>query len=212
MTVADGDGRSDGGEAYSPAFWNALAVEQAGLQAAAGGTVYESSGRTSIYLSALSSGLVAIGFASDSPGVLTALALTIFPTVFVLGWFTVVRLVDTTVENAAARHRIQRIRALYATLAHDGDFYFTPDGLGSTGTLGVRYSRWSILSTMASMVAVVNSVLAGAGTALVFSLILSVPLVVAIIVGTAVTATVLVATLRYERRRIHRIAISDAAS
>jgi hypothetical protein len=45
-------------------------------------------GIAAIYLSARSSGLFAIGFASSSPRALAALAFTVLPTVFVLGRFT----------------------------------------------------------------------------------------------------------------------------
>jgi hypothetical protein len=64
-----------------------------------------------IYLSALSSGLVAIGIASSSPRALAALAFTVLPTVFVLGWFTVVRLTDTSVANIVSLRRMELIRA-----------------------------------------------------------------------------------------------------
>jgi len=71
-----------------PEFISALVTEHFVLQSTASATISESGSRVAIYLSSLSSGLVAIGFASSSPRALAALAFTVLPTVFVLGWFT----------------------------------------------------------------------------------------------------------------------------
>src|ERR1700751_4064252 len=80
-------------------FMGALVTEHFVLQATSRSTISESGSREGIYLSALSSGLVAIGFASASPRALESLAFTVLPVVFILGWFTIVRLVDTSVAN-----------------------------------------------------------------------------------------------------------------
>jgi hypothetical protein len=86
------------------------------LQSAASATISESGSRVAIYLSSLSSGLVAIGFASSSPHALAALAFAVLPTVFILGWFTVVRLVDTSVANIVSQRRMERIRRCCASI------------------------------------------------------------------------------------------------
>jgi hypothetical protein len=64
------------------------------LQSTASSTISESGSRVSIYLSSLASGLVALGFSSSSPHAFASLAFTVLPTVFVVGWFTIVRLTD----------------------------------------------------------------------------------------------------------------------
>jgi hypothetical protein len=77
-----------------PEFMSALVTEHFALQSQATSTIGESGSRVTIYLSSLSNGLVAIGFASSSPHALAALAFTVLPTVFVLaaspsyGWST----------------------------------------------------------------------------------------------------------------------------
>jgi hypothetical protein len=48
------------------------------------------------------------------PGPLAALAFTVLPTVFVLGWFTVVRLTDTSMANIVSLRRMELIRGYYA--------------------------------------------------------------------------------------------------
>lgn len=56
-----------------PEFMSALVTEHFVLQSAASATIGESGSRVAIYLSSLSSGLIAIGFASSSPHALAAL-------------------------------------------------------------------------------------------------------------------------------------------
>jgi hypothetical protein len=144
-------------EKESPAFMSALVTEHFALQSVATSTISENGNRAAIYLSALSSGLVAIGFASSSPRTLAALAFSIFPTVFILGYFTIVRLIDTSVQNIVALRRIEVIRRYYASLLPTAPEFFEPDRTAE-GARGLRYGGGSILFTMASMVIVVNSV------------------------------------------------------
>ena len=82
-------------------FVNALGTEYFVLQSMASSTISESGSRVSIYLSSLASGLVALGFSSSSPRAFASLAFTVLPTVFVLGWFTIVRLIDNSVAGPA---------------------------------------------------------------------------------------------------------------
>jgi hypothetical protein len=80
-------------EKAPPEFMSALVTEHFVLQSTASSTISESGSRVSIYLSALSSGLVAIGFASSTSHALAALAFTMLPTVFILGFGGIVLLV-----------------------------------------------------------------------------------------------------------------------
>ncbi|HJZ01838.1 MAG TPA: hypothetical protein VJ305_14025 [Streptosporangiaceae bacterium] len=132
------------GEKPPPEFINALGTEYFVLQSTASSTISESGSRVSIYLSSLASGLVALGFSSSSPRAFASLAFTVLPTVFVLGWFTIVRLIDTSVANVVSLRRMELIRAYYAALAPMAPPYFGVDGQ-VTGEHGVRYGRWSLL-------------------------------------------------------------------
>jgi hypothetical protein len=114
-------------EKDSAAFMSALVTEHLALQTIASSTISESGNRAAIYLSALSSALVAMGFASSSPRALAALAFSVFPTVFILGYFTIVRLIDTSVQNIVALRRIEAIRRYYASLLPTAPAYFQPD-------------------------------------------------------------------------------------
>jgi hypothetical protein len=76
------------------AFLSALNTEHLVLQSASSATVNESAARASIYVMALSSFLVAMGFVSRSPGAFDPLVASVLPALFLLGLFTVIRLVD----------------------------------------------------------------------------------------------------------------------
>ncbi|MDQ7876489.1 hypothetical protein Q9R08_00725 [Microbacterium sp. QXD-8] len=188
-------------DANAAALNSAAGTELFVLQSVASSTISEAGTRSTIYLAALSSGLVAIGFAGRSPALLAALAFTVLPTIFMLGWFTVVRLVDTSVENITVRQRMERIREYFVSLHPSGPDLISLDS-PRTGELGVRYSRSSFLFTMASMIGAVNCVLGGAlvSLLLIFGAHLAPDL--AQIAGVTVGLLLLTATLAYERRRI----------
>jgi hypothetical protein len=188
-------------EKAPPEFMSALVTEHFALQSAASSTISESGSRVAIYLSALSSGLVAIGFASSSPHALAALAFTVLPTVFMLGWFTIVRLIDTSVANVVSLRRIELIRRYYASIVPSRAAYFQPDE-PAIGTTGVQYGRWSFLFTMASMVILVNSVLGGAAVTLIGTLAAKAPVAIATVIGVVAGLILLVLALRYEHRRL----------
>src|SRR5438093_12329246 len=81
------------------------------LQSANGTTYSEASARGTLYVMALSSSLVAIGFAAGSTDVLLPFIAVVLPALFVLGIFTVVRLVETALESSHCLGGIARIRA-----------------------------------------------------------------------------------------------------
>jgi hypothetical protein len=180
---------------------SAVGTELFVLQAIASSTISEAGTRSTIYLSTLSSGLVAIGFAGGSPALLATLTFTLFPTIFMLGWFTVVRLVDNSVENITVRRRMARIREYFVGLHPSGPDLIELDN-ARTGELGVRYAKSSFLFTMASMIGAVNAVLGGALVALVLIIGLSLEPLPSQVVGVVAGLLLLVATLSYERRRI----------
>ncbi|MFD1722346.1 hypothetical protein [Amnibacterium endophyticum] len=188
-------------DALPPAFTSALANEQFILQSVSGATISESGSRSALYLSSLSSGLVAIGFASAARGAFAPLAFTVLPTVFLLGCFTAVRLVDTSVENLVALRRAQRIRTHWARLHPTGSWFFEADAPG-TGQRGSVYGFWSLLFTMASLIVLVNGVLGGAIAALVVAVALHGPAAVAVGIGIVVGLASVASGLTYEHRRI----------
>jgi hypothetical protein len=192
------------------AFMSALVTEHFALQSVSSATISESGSRAALYLSALSSGLVAIGFASSSSGGLADLSFSVLPTVFVLGWFTTVRLVETTIENIVCRRRIEAIRRYYADLDPRRRGFFQADYSGS-GLHGVRYRGRSVLFTMASMILVVNSVVGGATVALLCILGADVGPAVGVLVGVIFGFGILAGGLWYEYRRLSPLILGQSA-
>src|SRR5262245_742942 len=159
------------------AFMSALVTEHFVLQTAASATVTEAASRTSLYVFSLSSSLVAMGFVSQSPHTFRLFAAAILPALFVLGMFTVVRLVDTGLENQQFLRGIARIRGYYRTLTPEAALYFSAES-GRWPEAHAAPPLWydarlALLTTAASMIAVINSIVAGASVTLLMNSLFS---------------------------------------
>ena len=121
---------------------------------------------------------------------------------FVLGWFTIVRLIDTSVANVVSQRRMERITRYYASLYPAGAPLFDVGPPAAGGMHGVRYGRWSLLFTMASMVIVVNSVVGGAAIALAFAMAVHAAAPIPIVLGICGGVILLMLSLLYEHRRL----------
>ena len=152
------------------AFMSALITEHSVLQAAASATVADAAARSSLYVFSLSSSLVAMGFAAQSREVFVPFVATVLPAVFLLGLFTVVRLVDAAIENNQFLTGIARIRGYYRTLTPEAAEFFAPERgrwPESQSEPSLRLGEFiAFVTTIASMVAFINSIVAGAGVAL----------------------------------------------
>ncbi len=152
-----------------PDLLTALTTEHFVLQTASNATYAEASARSTLYVMALSSSLVAIGFVAGSTQALIPFAATVLPAVFLLGIFTVVRLVETALENMHCLRGIARIRGYYRTLGPEAARQFSTE-LGrwpEAETPSLRLGRaLAFFGTTASMIAVINNVVAGAGISL----------------------------------------------
>ena len=81
---------------------SALTTEQFNLQTARMGTIAEANGRSTLYLGTLSSTVIAIAFvgqASELGDAFYLFALLLLPPVFLLGVFSFLRLVQTSIED-----------------------------------------------------------------------------------------------------------------
>ncbi|MET4584102.1 hypothetical protein ABIE21_003640 [Conyzicola nivalis] len=185
------------------AFYNALLTEHFVLESARGITVSESSSRASLYLMTLSSSLVAFGFLAQTPIAFGFLGV-IIPVVFLLGIFTYERLVETSLEDVVALASIQRIRRFYSTLLPGADEYFPRpvEGRAPNELLEIgRNDSWrNIFFTTSTAVAVVNSIVAGAGIALALD-VLAFTGQQAILTGVVTAAVMSVLHGVYQRHR-----------
>lgn len=188
------------------AFMSALVTEHFALQGFASSTISEGSSRSSIYLLSVSTSLVALGFTTANPDVFGPMAAAVLPTLFVLGWFTIVRLTDLSVENLRCLRQISAIRQHYATLTEQAATFFPTEG-SETGDaqrmIGARSRsrRLILFFTMASMIGTVNSVLGGAGLALLLYLGIGVPRTWAVLAGALLAVLLVAAAVLYQRLR-----------
>lgn len=154
-------------EARQRILMSALTTEHFVLQTAASSLNIEAAARSSQYMLALSSSLVAIGFTSQDQNVLIPLVASVLPAVFLLGIFTVVRLVDASLEYMQHLKGIARIRNQYRTLGREATTFFTADSGRWPETQSIPILRlgplFAYLSSFASMIAFVNNVVAGVG-------------------------------------------------
>jgi hypothetical protein len=163
------------GERLGPAATFAT-TEHFNLQTARSITVSEANGRASIYLAALSSNLIALAFIGQMSRLgpaFQAFALILLPGLAFIGVVTFERLVQSSLEDIAYAKRIGRLRDFYLTLAPELEPYL----LGVRGSLSegsgeadrLRPKGWQLTLTTAGMVAVVNSIVAGAFTGLLLA-------------------------------------------
>jgi len=151
------------------ALLSALTTEHFVLQTANNSTYAEASARSTLYVMALSSILVAMGFVASSTDLLIPFAVISLPAVFLLGIFTVIRLVESALDSLQCLKGIARIRGYYRTLGPEAARYFSR-----------QYGRWpeveppalrfgpalAFFGTTAAMIATINNVVAGVGIAL----------------------------------------------
>jgi uncharacterized membrane protein len=146
---------------------SALTTEHFVLQSAVNGTIAEASARSTLYVMALSSALIALGFTADKGGAFDVFALSVLPVVFVLGCLSSIRLVDTAIENMQLMSGIARIRRHYRTLGPAAQKLFAaehgrwPEAPAQEPSLQLG-AFLAQMSTTAWMVALINNAVGGA--------------------------------------------------
>jgi hypothetical protein len=185
----------------------ALSTEHFTLQGARSQTMSESSARASVYVFAVSSALVALGFIgqlSDVGDVFNAFALTVLPTLYLLGSVTFVRLVECGAEDFRYGLAINRIRHYYEEVAGDrADLFLLSghdDGAGVFANMGLPAEGRKPYFAFSSAILVVNSVVGGTAIAVAAGAFLDASLAVAVTVGIAAAIVSVVAWLRYADR------------
>jgi hypothetical protein len=150
---------------------SAMTTEHFVLQTANNATYTEASARSTLYVMVLSSSLLAMGFIAGSGDLLLPFAAIVLPAVFVLGLFTVIRLVETALESRQYLTGIARIRGYYRTLGPEAARQFSagngrwPEAAWDTPALQQGLVL-AFFGTTASMIAVINNVVAGVCIAL----------------------------------------------
>ena len=187
----------------------ALSTEHFTLQGARSQTMSESSARASVYVFSVSSALVALGFIGqlDEVGtVFNIFALTVLPTLYLLGVATFVRLVECGAEDFRYGMAINRIRHYYKELAREraGLFLLSghDDAAGVFANMGLPLVGRKPYFAFSTAVLVINSVVGGAVVALALGVGLDVSLGLATGVGGAAALASVGGWLRYADRRL----------
>jgi hypothetical protein len=182
----------------------ALTTEHFTIQGARSQTTSESSARASLYVVSVSSALIALGFISQFSEVgdlFNTFALTVLPTLYVLGAVTVVRLAECGIEDWRYGLAINRIRGYYRELAGDqADLFLlaaNDDAAGVNTNLGLREEGHAPIFIFSSAIAVVNGVVGGAAVALALGVLADASLGVAALVGGVVAVASIVGWIRY---------------
>jgi len=146
-----------------------MTTEHFALQGARSATISETNGRSSLFLSSVSSGLVALAFTGQASHMGTAFdvfGLALFPTLYFLGIFTYLRVLQSALEDLNYALGVNRIRHFYFEIAPQIKDYVIlsahDDQAGVMRNMAVRPSPWQLFLTTAGMVAVIASVLGGA--------------------------------------------------
>ena len=185
----------------------ALTTEHFTLQGARSQTMNESSSRATLYIGAVSSTLVALGFLGQlSPGgdTFNTFALTVLPTLYLLGVVTFVRMVECGAEDFRYGLAINRIRGYYKQLAGDQANLFLlsghDDGLGVFANAAVPVEGRAQYFTFGSVVAVINSVVGGSAVAIALGAFVDASLGVAAGAGGAVAIVSVLVLMRFADR------------
>jgi hypothetical protein len=182
----------------------ALTTEHFTLQGARSQTVTESSARASLYVLSVSSALIALGFisqVSDVGDLFNTFALTVLPTLYVLGVVTFVRLAECGVEDWRYGLAINRIRGYYRETAGDrADLFLLSahdDAAGVNTNLGLNPEGHAPIFIFSSAIAVINGVVGGAAVALGLGALADASLGVATLSGGVVAIASIVGWIRY---------------
>ncbi|MDQ6857512.1 MAG: hypothetical protein M3Z65_00785 [Chloroflexota bacterium] len=191
-------------------FLTALTTEHVALQGARAGTISESAARSSLYMTTLSSAVVALALVAQlsTGGTLLGLfALTVLPVVFFLGVVTYGRLLQLAVEDVLDARAISRIRRYYCGIDPSRALLFHEAGVDGLGlrTAGVFQLRWQQFLPASAMVAIVNSVVGGVFVAAVSAAGLALPTSAATLIGAVATVLMATAVLMHQRRAWHRV-------
>jgi hypothetical protein len=203
-------------QAREQAFISALTTEQFVLQAARSANVGEMTGRGTIYMGAVSSALIALGFLAQVVTQLDPFVAAVLPAVFLLGEFTFAALVRNTLENLVLLGQMQRIRGYYRTLVPEADQFFGPAAeaervSAAMATVGLRARPAGMLFTGASVVAAINSMVAGVGVALLAAKVASLATGAVLAVGIVAAVVLFGLHLLYQQQRAASLVLRPPA-
>jgi hypothetical protein len=199
------------GERDPAALLPMLTTEHFTLAGARANTTAESASRSALYLGSLSSVLIGLGFVaqvSEAGDLFRVFALVALPTLYLLGIFTFVRVVENSVEDVFYGRAINRIRHYYIEQAGEDARYFMlsghDDSPGVLANMAITPTRWQLLFAASSMIAVVNSVVGGTAVGFAVGIAFDPVLGVSVAAGAVFAFGSLLLHMRADRRRHRR--------
>jgi hypothetical protein len=216
----------------SPAAVTFATTEHFTLQVARGATIAESTGRATMFLGAVSGGLIALGLIATASSVGTAFyafGLVLLPTLAFTGLMTFERVLQSGIEDLRYARRIELLRGYYLDEAPELTPYLLsvleqrqtdlpqppPEAGAEQHQLqvqGLWRGAWQGYRTVAGMVAVITAVLAGSGVGLLTAVVSDHSLAAALAAGGAAAVAALAALMRYQASAWSRSAASPTMS
>jgi hypothetical protein len=183
-----------------PATVTFVTTEHFTLQGARSSTISESTGRASVFLGAVSGGLIALGLVATAAKTGVAFymfGLILLPTLAFVGLATFHRVLQSGIEDLEYARRIAQLRDYYFDHAPElAGYLLNPAERLPTPGLGI--GLWQQFVTIAGMVAVITSVLAGSAGGLLAAVASGHSLVAALVVGVVVAAAALTGLMQYQ--------------
>ena len=183
-----------------PAAVTFVTTEHFTLQGARSSTISESTSRASVFLGAVSGGLIALGLvatAAKTGLVFYIFGLILLPTLAFVGVATFHRVLQSGTEDLAYARRIAQLRDYYFDHAPElAGYLLNPAERLPTPGLGI--GLWQQFLTVAGMVAVITAVLAGSAGGLLAAVASGHSLVAALVAGVVVAAAALTGLMRYQ--------------
>jgi len=184
-----------------PAAVTFVTTEHFTLAGARSSTITESTSRATVFLGAVSGGLIALGLvatAAKAGRTFYTFGLILLPTLAFVGLATFHRVLQSGNEDLAYARRIAQLREYYFDHAPElAGYLLNPAERLPAPGMGI--GLWQQFVTVAGMVSVITSVLAGSAGGLLAAVASGHSLVAALIVGVVVAAVALTALVRYQR-------------
>ena len=186
-----------------PAAVSFATTEHFTLQSARAATIAESTGRASMFLGAVSGGLVALGLIATANRVGTAFyafGLVLLPTLTFIGLVTFERALQSGIEDLGYARRIALLRGYYFDEAPElSSYLMSVPGPERLRVLGLWEGRWQAFRSVAAMVAVITAVLAGSAIGLLAAIASEHSLAAALAAGGVVALAALAAMMRFQQ-------------
>ena len=187
-----------------------ITTEHYNLQTGRSMAIAETNGRSSLFVGAVSSGLIALTFVGQISHLGTAFfvfSLVVIPTLVFMGLITFVRVLQSGSADITLARGVNRIRHLYLEHAPQLQPYFmlsAHDDRGETLSHEEMSTSWvQVFFNTAGMIAVINSVLIGSFVGLLLA-VFSLPLWVCTSAGVVTFLVSVVLHQRYQWMRLER--------